>query len=247
MRFGVFAALIAALVARPAEAQSSPPAAPRSDRVLSETAPEGEQAAAHDHFERALTWYRAGKYHNAIGELEAALARDARGKDLVFNLALVQEKLGDLEGAIGSLERFEELEKDPLELDRAEQTIHRLRGARAELLMRGHALLLAAPPLPCPVPRSRGQFDAWVIGSGSLAIASWLVGTVFAVRALALESDSDRREAAVAAELSLATSVLASAGTLALYFGRYSDLPARGPTVPLAAPQATGARFEFRY
>ena len=247
MRFGFLAALAVALVAVRVEAQSSPPAVPRSDRVLSEATPEVEQAAAHEHFERALTWYRAGKYRNAIGELEAALARDARGKDLVFNLALVQEKLGDLEGAIRSLERFQELEKDPLELDRAAQTIHRLRGARAEVLTRWQLAAVPTPPVPCPVPRVRGQFDAWVIGSGSLAIASWLVGTVFGVRALTLDNAGDRRDAAVIAELSLATSVVASAGTLALYFGRYADLPSRAPTLPVSAPRESGARFEFRY
>jgi|GEM_PF-776986 len=280
MRFGVFAAAIVLMVATRSEAQSAAPAAqqslapaslapaapispapaPRMDRVLTDGKAAPEQAA--EHFERALAWYREGKYRLALSELEAALARDPGGKDLVFNLALVQEKLGDLAGAIASLRRFQSMEKDPKELERASQTIERLHGAQAELLANQPAAprtSAAAAAAPCPAPRVRGKFDGWVIGTGSLALASLLVGTVFGVQVLALDADTEQasaRDAAIVADLALATGLLAGAGSFALYFGRFADAPASGfagaapgralPQVePL--PRASMARVEFRY
>ena len=251
MRFGLFPAAIVVLVGARAQAQSASPATPRSDRVPGESAAQPEQTAAHEHFERALTWYRAGKYGRAIEELDAALARDPGGKDLVFNLALVQEKLGDLAGAIHSLERFQSMEKDPAELDRAAQTIQRLEGARAELLGRESRLpVVPSAPAPCPAARTRGKFDAWVVGVGSFAIASWLVGSAFGVRALTLDARSQQKgahDAAVIADFALATGLLAGAGTMALYFGRYADVPVGQAFAPLPMPRISAARFEFRY
>ena len=197
-----------------------------------------------------MAWYRTGNYRRAVDELEAALERDPGGKDLVFNLALVQEKQGDLAGAITSLVRFQTMEKDPKELERASQTIARLRGAQAELL----AVVPSAPkvvtlsPEPCPTPRVRGKFDRWVIGTGGLAVASLLVGTVFGVRVLTLDAaneETEARDAAIIADVALATSLLAGAGSVALYFGRFADAPAERVALPL--PRASLARLEFRY
>jgi len=207
---------------------------------------------AAEHFERALAWYRAGKYQRAVAELEAALQRDPNGKDLVFNLALVQEKLGDVSGAIASLERFQSMEKDPKELERASQTIARLRGAQAELLASApHAPAAAVSSAACPEPRTRGKFDGWVIGTGSLALASLLVGTVFGVRSLTLDADSEQsraRDAATIAEIALATSLLAGAGSVALYFGRLADTPPEALARPIQPlPRASLVRVEFRF
>jgi tetratricopeptide (TPR) repeat protein len=272
MRLGRFPAAIVLIVATRAEAQSaapvapvslapaslapatpvSPAPAPRMDRVLTDGSASPAQAA--EHFERALAWYRAGKYRRAVGELEAALERDPGGKDLVFNLALVQEKLGDLAGAIASLRRFQSLEKDPKELERASQAIERLRGAQAELLS---SVAPAPPPViaaaPCPSPRARGKLDRWVVGTGSLALASLLVGSVFGVRVLTLDADQDpsgARDAAIVADIALATGLLAGAGSVALYFGRFADAPAsRFPPERAAEPlpRASLTRVEFRY
>jgi tetratricopeptide (TPR) repeat protein len=210
-----------------------------------------EQAA--EHFERALAWYRAGKYRRAVGELEAALERDPGGKDLVFNLALVQEKLGDLAGAIASLERFQSMEKDPKELERASQTIERLRGAQSELLSPvAREPAQASLPAPCPARRVRGKFDGWVIGTGSLALASLVVGTAFGIRALTLDADADpssARDAAIVADVALVTGLLAGAGSVALYFGRFADAPPETATLSRAQPlpRASLTQLEFRY
>ncbi|MEI9951453.1 MAG: tetratricopeptide repeat protein [Pseudomonadota bacterium] len=269
MRLGLFPAVIVLFVATRAQAQSAPPVAPAglapaslapaapvspapappSPRVLTDGSASPAQAA--EHFERALAWYRAGKYRLAVADLEAALERDPGGKDLLFNLALVQEKLGDLAGAIDTLLRFQSLEKDPKELERASQTIARLRGAQAELL----AVVPRAPapplaPKPCPLPRERGKLDGWVIGTGSLALASLLVGTVFGVRVLTLDADSQSsqaRDAAIIADVALATSLLAGAGSVALYFGRFVDAPPERAPALQPLPRASLARVEIRY
>ena len=258
MRFGVFQAVIVLIFAGRAEAQGTPPAAatpptgassPHADRVLTDGSPSAEQAA--EHFERALAWYRAGKYRRAVDELGAALVRDPGGKDLVFNLALVQEKLGDLSGAIASLERFQTMEKDPKELERASQTIERLQGARAELIA-GRPAFAPAPEdaPPCPEQHLRGKFDGWVIGTGTFALASLVVGSVFAVRALTLDAakePSRGRDAAIVADVALSASLLAGAGSLALYFGRFADAPSPAVALPVALPRISSARVEFRY
>lgn len=253
MRFSVFPALVVISVAARASAQSAAPSnTPRSDRVPGEGEATGNSitVGAHEHFERALTWYRAGKYRQAVEELNAALDRDPGGKDLVFNLALVQEKLGDLDGAIRSLGRFQSLEKDPAELERAAQAIDRLRGAQAELAAnQPHSALFAAPPTP--LPRPRGKLDAWVIGASGVAIASFVVGTAFGVRALHLDSRSEEgsaRDAAMVADFAFATSVLASAGSLALYFGRYADAAPERLALPLLSlPRMSAAGVVLRY
>jgi tetratricopeptide (TPR) repeat protein len=207
-------------------------------------------AQAAEHFERALAWYRAGKYRRAVDELKAAIERDPGGKDLMFNLALVQEKQGDLPGAIASLQRFQTMEKDPKELERASQAIERLQGAQAELLSalpRTPAVSLDA--VVCPAPRVRGKFDGWVISTGGVALASLLVGTVLGVRALTLDADAAARDAAIASEIAFVTSLLAGAGSVALYFGRFADSPAetamRFAAPPL--PRASLARVEIRF
>ncbi len=256
MRFSVFPAalVLVTLLGARAEAQSAAPSnTPRSDRVLGEGDSAGDEGSvgAHEHFERALTWYRAGKYRRAVDELSAALDRDPGGKDLVFNLALVQEKLGDLEGAIRSLGRFQSLEKDPLELERAAQAIERLRGAQAELATNQPQLAAFPAPAPAPAPfRARGKLDGWVIGTSSVALASFLVGVVFGVRALHFDSRSEAgraRDAAMIADFAFASSVLSAAGSLGLYLGRYADNAPERLALPVPMPRVSGVGVMLRY
>ncbi len=265
MRFGVIPAAFVLLAAAPAWAEGAVATGPSGDRTVSETTQLPEQAAAREHFEHALTLYRAGKYHQAVAELESALASDPTGKDLVYNLALVQEKLGDFAGAIASLERFQGMEKDPAELDRTAQTIERLKGARAELAPVSAQAPLLAPSAPCPLPRTRGKLDNWVLGTGGVAVVSLLVGTVFGVRALALDPRGDStgpgtsfadlhdrasraHTAAIVADVAFSASLLAGAAAATLYFGRYADAaPPREARLILPAPRVTAAWLEVRY
>ncbi len=239
MRFSVFlAGLVVSLtsVASLAMAQNAP------ERTSAEQ--------ARPHFEQALSFYRAGKYQLAVSELHAALALDPGGKDLVFNLALVQEKLGDLPGAIASLERFQTMEKDPAELERAGQTIQRLRGAQAELIASLPRLpehLVGASP--CPEPPARGKLDGWVIASGGFSTVALLVGTAFGVQALTLAGDGqgdDAQSAVIIADVAFGAALVSGMGAAALYFGRYKDEPpTNGAFLPL--PRVSAATLTWAY
>jgi tetratricopeptide (TPR) repeat protein len=148
-----------------------------------EPAPESAVAGARQHFDRALELYRAGRYAEALEQLEDAAKLDPDGKDLFFNLALVHEKLGQLPEAIAALSRFRELETDAAERERARLTIERLRGAeRAGQIAvspapAACAKVTAAPPAP---PRP----NAVLIGTASVAVVSLVVGVVFGGKAL---------------------------------------------------------------
>lgn len=168
------------------------PAAAQMPTHATETAGE---AGPHAHFERALELYRAGQYARARDELEAAAALDPGGKDLFFNLALVQEKLGELEQAIAALERFSELESDPAERERARLTIERLRGAQQA----GAAQPSLASEAPCPEPVAPPPSgpDPVLIGSAATSIVALVVGTVFGVKALADDVADERTSASL--------------------------------------------------
>jgi tetratricopeptide (TPR) repeat protein len=261
MRFGVFPAAFVLFVSANAWAEGVASSTPTGDRSVTDISAAPEQAAAHEHFEQALALYRAGKYHRAVEELDLALASDPSGKDLVYNLALVQEKLGDFGGAIASLQRFQGMEKDPAELERAAQTIERLQGARAELAAAGPRSESGAAP--CPIRPARGRLDSWVIGTGGLAVASLLFGTVFGARALSLDprgestgpgtsfaSLRDRANrahtAAILADIAFSTSLLAGATAATLYFGRFADTPG-SQAIFQPRSRMSAAWLELRY
>ncbi len=140
------------------------------------------ESGARPHFDRALELYRSGQYARARDELKAAAALDPDGKDLFFNLALVQEKLGELGEAIAALERFRELEHDPAESERARLTIERLRGAQQS----ASSAPAAAAPCPAPAPAAAAPGpNLALIGSASVSVVALLVGAVFGAKAMA--------------------------------------------------------------
>jgi len=144
---------------------------------------ENGEAGARPHFDRALELYRSGRYAEALEQLEQAAQLDPEGQDLFFNLALVHEKLGQLPQAIAALERFRELETDEDERERARLSIERLRGAvqAAEVAPRPSAPCPEPPPAAPPIAKSP---NAVLIGTGSLAVVSLVVGAVFGAKAL---------------------------------------------------------------
>ncbi len=132
---------------RPASATE--PQAARSSGASASSASSGAASAdatsaAHQHAAHALDLYRQGSYHEAITELETALKLDPNGKDLVFNLGVVHEKLGDIEDALRYFQRYEQMDLEPQERAKAEAYVKRLQGARREV---------EKPPEP-PPPRS---------------------------------------------------------------------------------------------
>jgi tetratricopeptide (TPR) repeat protein len=196
------------------------------------------EAAPKQHFEEALVHYREGHYRAAVAELEAALTFDPTSKDLLYNLALVHEKLGQLDRAIAVLERYAELEHDAKELERARQAIARMRGARAEL---GPPVVLARVPMPLPVapaaaPSSEPKkINPWLVTTASISAAAAVVGVIFGVRALSLRPDREAitspdksideiradqaraDDSAVIADISFALSLLSGAGATVLW------------------------------
>ncbi len=167
------------LTPEPVSAQA--PASPAT------TAPAPE-SGARPHFDRALELYRAGRYADALKELEVAAKLDPDGKDLFFNLSLVHEKLGQLAEAIVALERFRELETDAAERERARLTIERLNGAKANQASADHGPRPASPPCPASgaLPAAaRGKPTAVLVGTASVAVVSLVVGAIFGAKALA--------------------------------------------------------------
>jgi tetratricopeptide (TPR) repeat protein len=151
------------------------------------------EAGARAHFDRALELYRAGQYAPARDELKAAAALDPGGKDLFFNLALVQEKLGEFEQAIAALERFRELESDAAERERAQLTIERLRGAQRATVLPPAAVVPAVPcPEPSPPAAQASGPNPVLIGAAATSIVALVVGTVFGVKALSDDVAGER-------------------------------------------------------
>lgn len=172
--FALGALCFATLHGAPASAQvpTGPASAPT----------ETGEAGARKHFDRSLELYRAGRYAEALEQLKRAAELDPNGKDLFFNLSLVHEKLGQLPEAIAALERFRELETDAKERDRARIIIERLRGAQQAA--RPEASPPPCEPSPAPEPPRAAPPNPVLIGAASVAAVSFVVGTIFGIKAL---------------------------------------------------------------
>jgi len=175
-----------------------------------ETNPEVARARARVHFERALARYRNGEYHAAARELQQALVLDPDSRDLVYNLGLVYEKLGDLDAAIAQFLRLLEIERDPAEVDRVLLVLRRLEGARQQREKRPAAedpsrapeapaaepggkrppALPAAPPAAKPHGPSDGV-DEWTVGAAALAAVAAVAGASLGIAALSIHPGSN--------------------------------------------------------
>jgi tetratricopeptide (TPR) repeat protein len=223
-----------------------------AQQAASEPQPGSPKAVqiAKEHFERARAAYGMGSYKTAVEELKTALRYDPNGKDLVYNLGLVYEKLGEIELAIETFERYLEMETDAKERERVEQIVQRLQGAREEVA--------SEEPAVAPVPNQdsdahpreapqdaehakRGRLDGWVYATGGVAIVAAIVGVVFGLRALSTRpSSSDRTGAgttpddlrerseqahsyAIVADVAFAVSVLGAGTAGFLYFSRDAE------------------------
>jgi tetratricopeptide (TPR) repeat protein len=190
LRFVALSTLLgASLTVSPANAQL-PTTAPVA------STPASAEAGARQHFERALEQYRSGQYARALASLKAAIQLDPNGKDLFFNLAMVHEKLGQLPEAIAAWQRFEELEPDTAERERAELAIARMRGALAELAAPSPAPTAPCPEPPPPPPAESGPSPI-LIGTASVAAAALVVGAIFGGKAWADDVSDERTSSAL--------------------------------------------------
>jgi len=130
-------------------------------------------------YQLAETAYDEGRYQDAVNLLEEALTYDPDAPDLLYNLALVYERLNDFDLALDYLERYRTNELDSEEQDRVERMMVRLRGAREH-----------APPPPEPEVRTRvvtrrfGLADGWfwsMVGATLLFGGSAVVTGVLAL------------------------------------------------------------------
>jgi tetratricopeptide (TPR) repeat protein len=85
------------------------------------------------HYERGRAHYAAGRYRQAIFELETAHSLDPSGTNLLLNLGTVHERLGNIDAALLAYERHLAATTDAEERARTQRIITRLRGARVEL------------------------------------------------------------------------------------------------------------------
>jgi len=146
-----------------------------STRAQDDTGVRPAPAAALDHYARGRAHYQAGRYRDAVVELELALELDPDSPNLVYNLARVDELLGEIDKSIAYYRRYYDMlpssEKD--ERERVASTIQRLEGARSQPLR---------PPetreVPVVVPTERGVADATFWTLASLSLAALVAGAV---------------------------------------------------------------------
>lgn len=130
--------------------------------------------AARKHFEKARAFYAQGAYRDAISELEAAHALDPNAKDLVFNLGVVHEKLGDIEDALKWFKQYTMMDLTAQERDRADAYIKRLEGAKKEVEEKQSAP--QPPPQDATPPGSEGTAPAartWPPSTGNAAVRGY--------------------------------------------------------------------------
>jgi len=202
---------------------------------------------ARSHFARGRELYQSGAYREAIVELDAARALDPKAKELVYNLAIVHEKLGEIDEALRYARLYLQMDLEPAEHARGEGYVKRLEGAKAEVDAR-------RPPPEAPhaeAPRQRGRLDAATIAVGVVTVGAAVTGTVFGVKALGdrpstfvttptvtvgtLQTELNKaHNEAVVADVCFGGAIAAAVATAVLYFGRYRDV-----TAPEAARSAS--------
>lgn len=109
----------------------TPPAPPPLSRDEEEKRLRIERATAlHDEAQRR---YQHGEYRAAIAKLEAAVALDPEGKELIYNLAMIHERLGEIDEAERYYRRYLDMEALPKAREEVHAVLKRLTGAKREL------------------------------------------------------------------------------------------------------------------
>jgi tetratricopeptide (TPR) repeat protein len=201
--------------------------------------------AARAHFTKGRALYQAGSYREAIVELDAARALDPKAKDLVFNLGVVHEKLGDIDEALRYVRLYSQMDLEPAERARAESYITRLEGAKSEVLARKAAearqAAAAAHGPEAANARVRGRLDVATVVVGVGALAAAATGGVFGIKAVVDKPtnfvtgkdgtladlqhlESTAHTEAVVSDACFVGAVAGAVAATVLYFGRYRDV-----------------------
>lgn len=182
-------ALWLCVTAAPAWAQSPGDPEPPEDPIAAE---------AQTRYQHGRELYQLGQYTEAVTELERALALDPNEPVLLYNLALVHEKLDHFDDAIGYLRRYRDSGIAGEELERVEATIRRLEGARqhapAEVVQPRviHVPVPVEVPGRRPAPPSFGRADALFFVTAAVAGAALATTAVTGAMALSEETEVDR-------------------------------------------------------
>lgn len=135
--------VLAAGASAPRRVHADPPEEPSAAAAEEAPPPEPKktptQLKAEAHYKRARELYQLGRYREAIAQLEAALKLDPKGAELLYNLGLVHEKLGDADEAIDAYRRYLSAlgpDADPEEVAKIKSIVKRLEGAKTELKAR---------------------------------------------------------------------------------------------------------------
>lgn len=247
-------AAVACAAPLPALAQRTPPpvAAPSApSEPLTE-----DQQKAQQHFQRAKDLYQQGAYREAAGELEIARALDPKAKDLVFNLGVVNERLGKFDEAIVAFQKFLEMDGvTAAERARTESIIKRIEGAKRELPTTPTASASTAPTSKPPEedgkPPQKGRIDALTIGAAAVGVVGLGVGIGFGIRAVTSQpsdfvtgrdgtypdlqaKQESAHTSAVVADVGFAVGILGAGAAAYLYFSRTKD--------PAKARPSTGSK-----
>jgi len=210
--------------------------------------------ALHD---EAWVLYAEGHYRAALDRLEAALRIDPEGRELVYNLALIHEKLADLKEAIGYYRQYLQMEPDLRTKARIQGVLRRLEGAEREADV-APIPAAAPPPVPLASPPPLRPVRPWVIATGSVAGAAFLTGAACGFSALAKNPGPNARTGngvtigalqsaahvahveAVGADVSFLIAAVAAGTALVLYV----STPRRAPAGAIAS-LADRARVSF--
>lgn len=162
------------------------------------------QARAIEFHNEAKLLYERGLYRRAIAKLEAAMTLDPEGKELIYNLALIHEKLAEADLAEGYYRRYLEMETDPKARERTLTVLKRLEGAKKPLKddIQDRAAPTAAAPtaslaaaaatsaVPAPsgktAPAPARMPSPMVFVIGGIAVSAVGVGIGFGVSALSM-------------------------------------------------------------
>lgn len=242
--------LLAAAVAPRAHADNKPDGA--SDEPPSPKKTKA-QLGAEVHYKRAKELYQLGRYREAIAQLEAALKLDPKGAELLYNLGLVHEKLGDADEAIDAYHRYLAVlggDVDPEEKKKIETVLKRLEGAKAELKAReAKRTEHRFTPLSTSLAVGAGISLVATVIFGAMALShdkgarDFTVGSGGSVEDRNALIDRSKREA-VLADVFGVVGIAAGGAALALYFT--SEFPQSESPGDAKPPPPVSARLSMK-
>ena len=178
-----------------------------SGSALAQESPLDERARLH--FESGSSYFDAGNYTRALEEFQTAYEMSGR-PELLYNIYLAHERLGNLEQASANLERF--LAEADIDAERRAVLETRLANIRARMTEAGATTPETTPPAdttpadttpadttptPAPLPPPRGSDDGGVstpallafIAAGAGLVMAGVFGTLALTEHSSLEGD----------------------------------------------------------